>query len=713
MKKRFALLMFIAPILAAGQIQYPTTKKGETTEDYHGTKVADPYRWLEDDNSEETKAWVQAQNKVTFDYLATLPQRDKIKKRLEELWNYPRYSSPSKKNEYYYFYKNDGLQNQAVLYRQKGLDGKPEEFLNPNTLNKEGIAALGSTSFSKSGKYFAYSVAVAGSDWQEGYIMETATRKVLADKIRWIKFSGFSWKGDEGFYYSGYDQPDEKTKLSKQNQFHKVFYHKLGTDQSADELIYEDKEHPLRYHSAGLTEDKRFLILQISEGTSGAEIRYWDLQDPGQEKFKVLIPGFSTEPDVIDSNPEGELLVRTNDGAPNYQVVLINPKSPEKENWKPIIPEKEEALQGVGTAGGNMFASYLKDASTKVYQYNYSGELIREISLPGIGSAGGFGGEKEDKEFFYTFSSFSTPPSIYRYNIATGKSSLFRKTEVKLKTEDFVTEQVFFTSKDGTKVPMFLTYKKGMVKNGQNPVLIYGYGGFNIPVTPGFSTSNAFFIEQGGIYVSVTLRGGSEYGEKWHKAGMLENKQNVFDDFIGAAEHLVKEKYTNSQKIAIRGGSNGGLLVGAVMTQRPDLFKVALPAVGVLDMLRYHKFTVGWGWAVEYGNADSAKQFPYLYKYSPYHNLKQGVSYPATLVTTADHDDRVVPAHSFKFAARLQEYHTGANPVLIRVDVNAGHGAGKPTSKQIDEATDIWSFVMHNLGMPFKEPSAPVQKKGF
>jgi len=713
MKKHIALLMFIAPILAAGQLQYPTTKKGETVEDYHGTKVADPYRWLEDDNSEETKAWVQAQNKVTFDYLATLPQRDKIKKRLEQLWNYPRYSSPSKKNEYYYFYKNDGLQNQSVLYRQKGLDGKPEEFLNPNTLNKEGIAALGSTSFSKSGKYFAYSVAVAGSDWQEGYIMETATKKVLTDKIRWIKFSGFSWKGDEGFYYSGYDQPDEKTKLSKQNQFHKVFYHKLGTDQSADELIYEDKEHPLRYHGVGLTEDKRFLILQTSEGTSGAEIRYWDLQDPSQEKFKVLIPGFSTEPDVIDSNPDGELLVRTNDGAPNYQVVLIDPKNPGKENWKPIIPEKEEALQGVGTAGGNMFASYLKDASTKVYQYNYGGELIREISLPGIGSAGGFGGEKEDKEFFYTFSSFSTPPSIYRYNIATGKSTLFRKTEVKIKTEDFVTEQVFFTSKDGTKVPMFLTYKKGLVKNGQNPVLIYGYGGFNIPVTPGFSTSNAFFIEQGGIYVSVTLRGGSEYGEKWHKAGMLENKQNVFDDFIGAAEHLVKEKYTNSQKIAIRGGSNGGLLVGAVMTQRPDLFKVALPAVGVLDMLRYHKFTVGWGWAVEYGNADSARQFPYLYKYSPYHNLKQGVSYPATLVTTADHDDRVVPAHSFKFAARLQEYHTGTNPVLIRVDVNAGHGAGKPTSKQIDEATDIWSFVMYNLGMPFREPSAPVQKKAF
>lgn len=712
MKKHFAFLMFIAPLLAAGQLQYPTTKKGETVEDYHGTKVADPYRWLEDDNSEETKAWVQAQNKVTFDYLATLPQRDKIKKRLEELWNYPRYSSPSKKNEYYYFYKNDGLQNQAVLNRQKGLDGKPEEFLNPNTLNKEGIAALGSTSFSKSGKYFAYSVAVAGSDWQEGFIMETATKKILTDKIRWIKFSGFSWKGDDGFYYSGYDQPDEKTKLSKQNQNHKVFYHKLGTDQSQDELIYQDKEHPLRYHSAGLTEDKRFLILQVSEGTSGAEIWYWDLQDPTQDKFNLLIKGFTTEPDVID-NYSNRLLVRTNDGAPNYKVVLIDPKNPGKENWKTIIPEKEEALQGVGTAGGYMFASYLKDASTKVYQYTYNGDLVREIKLPGIGSAGGFGGEREDKEFFYTFSSFSTPPSIYRYNIATGESTLFRKTEVKLKTDDFVTEQVFFTSKDGTKVPMFLTYKKGLVKNGQNPVLLYGYGGFNIPVTPGFSTSNAFFIEQGGIYVSVTLRGGSEYGEKWHKAGMLENKQNVFDDFIGAAEHLIKEKYTNSQKIAIRGGSNGGLLVGAVMTQRPDLFKVALPAVGVLDMLRYHKFTVGWGWAVEYGNADSAKQFPYLYKYSPYHNLKQGVSYPATLVTTADHDDRVVPAHSFKFAARLQEYHSGANPVLIRVDVNAGHGAGKPTSKQIDEATDIWSFVMYNLGMPFREPSAPVQKKGF
>jgi prolyl oligopeptidase len=702
MKKIFFLfLLFSFSLLLQSQLVYPETKKGDVVDDYNGTKVADPYRWLEDDNSGETKDWVTAQNKVTFDYLATIPYREKIKKRLEELWNYPRYSSPFKKAQYYYFFKNDGLQNQSVMYRQKALTGKPEEFLNPNKLNKEGIAALGSTRFSKTGKYFAYSVAVAGSDWEEIFVMESLTKKKMADKIEWTKFGGADWNGDDGFYYSAYDKPDEKSKLSKQNQYHKVFYHKLGTNQSKDVLIYEDKEHPLRYHGAGLTEDGRFLLLNVSEGTSGGEIWYWDKKDPRQKKFELLIPGFSTEPNVVD-NHGSKLIVQTNDDAPNYRVVLIDPKHPKKANWKTIIPEKEEALQLVSTGGGYLFASYLKDASTKVYQYTYDGKLVREVKLPGIGTSGGLGGEKQHKEFFYSFSSFNTPPSIYRYNVATGQSILFRKTEVKIKTDDLVTEQVFFTSKDGTRVPMFLTYKKGLLRNGENPVLIYGYGGFNIPITPSFSTSNAFFMEQGGIYVSVTLRGGSEYGEKWHKAGMLENKQNVFDDFIGAAEYLIKEKYTNSQKIAIRGGSNGGLLVGAAMTQRPDLFKVALPAVGVMDMLRFHKFTVGWGWAVEYGNADSASQFPYLYKYSPYHNLKPGLSYPATLVTTADHDDRVVPAHSFKFASRLQECHAGANPVLIRIDVNAGHGAGKPTSKVIDEATDIWSFVMYNLGMPFR-----------
>jgi prolyl oligopeptidase len=713
MKKLYLSFLLFFSILLNAQVQYPFTPKREVYDAYFDSiKVADPYRWLEDDNSPETKGWVLAQNKVTFDYLATIPIREKVRKRLEELWNYPRYSSPFKKANNYYFFKNDGLQNQSVMYCQKGLAGKPEEFLNPNTLNKEGIAALGGTSFSKTGKYFAYTIAVAGSDWQEGYVMETATKKLLNDKIQWTKFGGASWNGDDGFYYSGYDQPDEKSKLSGQNQYNKVYYHKLGTEQAKDILVYEDKTKPLRYYGAGLTEDGRFLILQISEGTSGAELWYRDMKDPAQEKFKLLIPGFSTEPDVVDNNG-GKLLLRINDDAPNYKVVLVDPKHPEKENWKSIISEKEEALQAVSIGGGYLFASYLKDASTKVYQYTYDGKLVREIKLQGIGTAGGFGGEKTDKEFFYTFSSFSTPPSIYRYNIATGMSSLFRKTEVKIKTDDFVTEQIFFTSKDGTKVPMFLTYKKGMIRNGQNPVLIYGYGGFNIPITPGFSTSNSFFVEQGGIYVSVTLRGGSEYGEKWHQAGMLEKKQNVFDDFIGAAEYLIKEKYTNNQKIGIRGGSNGGLLVGAAMTQRPDLFKVALPAVGVMDMLRFHKFTVGWGWAVEYGNADSASQFPFLYKYSPYHNLKPGVSYPATLVTTADHDDRVVPAHSFKFASRLQEYNSGNNPVLIRIETNAGHGAGKPTSKQIDETADIWSFVMQNLGMPFKEPVNTAPKKAF
>lgn len=692
-------------LLAKAQLKYPHTAKVDTANDYHGTKVEDPYRWLENDNSNETKNWVKEENKVTESYLASIPFRNSVRKRLEDLWNYPRYSSPFKKGEYYYFFKNDGLQNQAIMYRQRGLDGAPEEFLNPNTLNKEGIAALGAYTFSKSGKYFAYSIAEAGSDWQEVFVMKTDTRELLTDKVKWVKFSSYSWNGDDGFYYSGYDQPDEKSKLSKQNQFHKVFYHKIGTPQSADKLVYEDKAHPLRYHGGGLTEDGRFLILSVSEGTSGGEIWYRDMKDPAQQKLKMLVPGFATEPDVVDNNG-ALLLVRTNDGAPNYKVVLIDPKNPDKSKWKTIIPEKPEALQGVSTGGGYLFAQYLKDAATKVIQYTYDGKLVREITLPGIGTASGFGGERPDKEFFYTYTSFSTPPAIYRYDVATGQSTLFRKTETKINTDNLETQQVFFTSKDGTYVPMFLTYRKGLKLDGSNPVLLYGYGGFNVPITPGFSVSNAFFIEQGGIYAVVNLRGGSEYGEKWHKAGMLEKKQNVFDDFIGAAEYLITSRYTNPQKIAIRGGSNGGLLVGAAMTQRPELFKVALPAVGVMDMLRFHRFTVGWGWTVEYGNADTASQFPFLYKYSPYHNLRPGVQYPATLITTADHDDRVVPAHSFKFAARLQEYHAGNNPVLIRIETNAGHGAGKPTSKLIDEAADVWSFVFQNLGMNYKEKIA-------
>lgn len=687
-------------IKAAAQINYPITKKGSVTDNYHGTVVADPYRWLEDDNSEETKAWVTEENKVTFDYLGKIPFREKVKARLSEMWNYPRIGSPSKEGEWYYFFKNDGLQNQSIMYRQKGLNGAPEIFVDPNKLSADGTAALGGTTFSKNSKYFAYQLAQSGSDWQEIYVMDVATKQILTDKIQFVKFSGISWKGDEGFYYSRYPQPDEKSKLSKQNQFHSVYYHKMGTAQSDDVLIFVDKEHPLRNAGAGLTEDNRFLLLSTTEGTSGNEIWVKDLK-AGQKEFSLLVPGFKTEPDVIE-NVGDKLLLKTNDGAPNYKIVLVDPKHPEPANWKLVIPEQKEVLQGVGTAGGYLFCSYLKDASTKVYQYTLAGKLVREITLPGIGTASGFGGKKEDKEFFYTFTSFTAPPTIYRYNIATGVSTIFRKTETKFKNEDYETKQVFFTSKDGTKVPMFLSYKKGLKLDGNNPVLLYGYGGFNIPSTPGFSISNAFWMEQGGIYAVVNLRGGSEYGEAWHKAGMLQNKQNVFDDFIGAAEYLIASNYTNKNKLAIRGGSNGGLLVGACMTQRPDLFKVALPAVGVMDMLRYHLFTIGWAWATEYGRSDNAEQFNYLIKYSPLHNFKDGTSYPATLVTTADHDDRVVPAHSFKFAARMQEAHKGANPVLIRIETKAGHGAGKPTSKQIDEAADIWSFVMYNMGMEMK-----------
>jgi len=702
MKQLLPLIAIFTTMEMQAQIQYPVTKKKTVTDDYFGTKVEDPYRWLEDDNAEATKKWVVEQNKVTSAYLSKIPFRDKIEARLEKLWNYPKSGAPFKKGEWYYYYKNSGLQNQSVLYRTKDLKAGPEVFLDPNTLSKEGIVALNGLSFSKSGKLLAYSLSKAGSDWTEIFLMDVESKKLLSDKIEWTKFGGAAWIGEEGFYYSAYDKPDEKSKLSKANEFQKVYYHKIGTAQSEDQLVYEDKEHPKRYFGCGLTEDERFLILSISEGTSGAEIWVRDLKDAAQTGFSLLVKGFDTQSNVVENDGD-KLLVKTNYQSPNFRVVAIDPKNPARENWKTIIPEQKEVLLGVGTGGGNLFTNYLKDASSRVYQYDYNGKQIREIKLPGIGSAGGFGAEKEDKEFYYSYSSFATPPAIYKYDIASGKSELYKTTEINMSTADIVTEQIFFTSKDGTKVPMFLTYKKGIKKDGSNPVLLYGYGGFNIPMTPGFSVSNAFFVEQGGIYVVVNLRGGNEYGEEWHKGGMLLNKQNVFDDFIGAAEYLIKNKYTNSNKIAVRGGSNGGLLVGAVMTQRPNLFKVAIPQVGVLDMLRYHKFTVGWGWAVEYGNADSAQYFPYLYKYSPYHNLKKGVSYPATIVTTGDHDDRVVPAHSFKYAARLQEYHKGPNPVLIRIETNAGHGAGKPTSKVIEEAADIWAFTMYNLGMTYKD----------
>jgi prolyl oligopeptidase len=678
------------------QIKYPATKKVNQVDDYFGKNVADPYRWLEDDNSEETKAWVKAQNAVTNDYLAKIPFRAAVKKRLEEMWNYTKYSSPFKEGAYYYFYKNDGLQNQSVLYRQIGLKGVPEIFIDPNTMSKDGTAAPGVPAFTKNAKYCAYLQAQSGSDWQEAYIMDVNTKQLLNEKLQWIKFSGISWKGDDGFYYSRYPQADEKGLLSKQNEFHKLYYHTIGTPQSDDKIIFEDKAHPLRTITGGLTEDNRFLVVNMSEGTSGAELWVKDLV--AGTDFSLLIKGFNDEADVVDNVGE-RLLVKTNIDAPNYKLVSIDPKNIAKNNWIEIVPTSTKLLENVGTASGKLFLTYLEDASSKVYQYNRQGTLEKEIKLPGIGTASGFGGRVTDKEIFYSYTSFSTANTIYQYNITTGKSDLFRKPELKINPQDYITLQKFFKSKDGASVPMFITYKKGLKLDGNNPTLLYGYGGFNIPLTPAFSISNAFFLEQGGIYVQVTLRGGNEYGENWHKAGMLQNKQNVFNDVFGAVQYLFENKYTNASKLAIRGGSNGGLLVGACITQHPELFKVAIPQVGVLDMLRYHLFTIGWAWAVEYGRSDKKEDFENLFKYSPLHNLKKGTTYPATLITTADHDDRVVPAHSFKFAATLQEMNNGTNPTLIRIESKAGHGAGKPTSKVIEEAADIWSFVMVNLGM--------------
>ena len=713
MKRMLATLLWLIPVALFAQLKYPDTKKENVVDDYNGAKVEDPYRWLEDDNSEQTKAWVKEENKVTLDYLSRIPYRDKVKKRIEEMWNYPKYGAPFQKGDHYYFQKNDGLQNQSVWFAQKGLSGKPEVFIDPNKLSEDGTVSLGGINFSLNGRYAAYTIQKSGSDWQEGYIMDVATKKLIGDRLTWLKFTGFSWKGDEGFYYSRFPEPKDEDQLKGKNTNQQVYYHKVGTAQLEDKLIYEDKDHPLRSAGVGLTEDERFVILGTSEGTSGGEVWVWDMKDPSQTKFSLLIPGFTTDPNVID-NAGDKLLVQTNDGAPNFKVVLIDPKNPGKENWKVIIPEQKEALQNVGTGGGYLFASYLKDASTKVYQYTYDGKLVREIKLPGIGSAGGFGTERKYDHFFYTYTSFNYPPTIFKYDIKTGQSTLFRKTEVKFKPEDYDVKQVFVTSKDGTKIPMFLTYKNGVVLNGNNPTLMYGYGGFNIPITPSFSPSIVFFLEQGGVYASVCMRGGSEYGEDWHKAGMLDKKQNVFDDFISAGEWLVNNKYTNSGKLAIQGGSNGGLLIGACMTQRPDLFKVAVPQVGVMDMLRYHKFTIGYAWSVEYGSSDNPDQFKYLYKYSPLHNLKPGVKYPATFITTADHDDRVVPAHSFKFAATLQADNASDNPTLIRVETKAGHGGGMPTSKRIELATDIWSFVMYNLGMNFRETTQGVgEKKAF
>jgi prolyl oligopeptidase len=685
--------------MKAQSLNYPETKKGTQSDNYFGTKIDDPYRWLENDTAMETGEWVKTENAVTQQYLSNIPFRQKIHDRLTELWNYERVSAPDKEGDWYSFYKNDGLQNQSVLFVKKGLNGKAEVLLDPNKLSKDGTVAIQATAFSKHQKYFAYAVSASGSDWQEIYIMDFATRTLLKEKLDYVKFTGISWAGEEGFYYSGYDRPkDEKTKYSAKTEYQKVFFHKIGTAQSADKLIYEDKEHPLRYVGGGLTEDERFLVLSISEGTDGSEIKVKDLKDKNAKDFTTLVPGFKTNANVVD-NVGGMLLLQTNFEAPNDKVVLVDPKHPEATAWKTIIPEQEQKLESVGTGGGKLFANYLKNACSEVNQYSYDGKLEHSVELPGFGTASGFGSKKEDHTLFYTYTSFIYPPTVFKYDIATGKSVLYDKPTLKFNTDEFETEQVFYHSKDGTKVPMFITHKKGIKYDGTNPTMLYAYGGFNINITPSFSVSNLTFVENGGVYCVANIRGGGELGENWHKGGMLANKQNVFDDFIAAAEFLIKEKVTDSRHLSIRGGSNGGLLIGACLTQRPDLFGVAIPQVGVLDMLRYHKFTVGWGWAVEYGSSDHEDQFQYLIKYSPLHNIQKGTCYPATLITTADHDDRVVPAHSFKFAATLQAAQGCDKPTLIRIDSKAGHGAGKPTSKKIDEEADIWSFVFYNMGV--------------
>lgn len=702
MKKMTLMFVVLSMVLAfaacqkgAAKLSYPATKKVDQVDDYFGTKVADPYRWLEDDNAEEVKQWVQAENAVTFGYLDTIPFRPKIKARLTEIFNYPRYSSPFRAGESYFFTKNDGLQNQSVYYIQKGLDGTPEVFLDPNKLSPDGTVRIGIVGVSTDDRYAALSRGEAGSDWSELQVMEIATKQELPDRVQWVKFSGAAWKGD-GFYYSGYDKPAAGEELKGKNEYQKVFYHKLGDPQEKDVLVWEDKEHPLRYVGAWTTEDEKYLFLSISEGTSGSELYIKDLSRK-DAKFDLLVKGFtydSAPVEVVD----GKVLVYTNEDALNFRVVLVDPKNPAKENWQTVIPEKPEVLSGAGTAGGYLFTNYLKDANSKIFQHKLDGTVIREIELPALGSAGGFGGKRDEKTLFYTFTSFTYPPTIYKFDPATGASEVFRKSEVKFDPAGYETKQVFFASKDGTKVPMFIVHKKGLKLDGQNPTFLTAYGGFNISVTPAFSAANIILLENGGVFAEPNLRGGGEYGEAWHKAGMLEKKQNVFDDFIAAAEYLVREKYTSKDRLAVAGGSNGGLLIGAVMTQRPELFGVAFPAVGVMDMLRYHKFTVGWGWAVEYGSSDNEKDFGYLRAYSPLHNFKDGACYPATMVTTADHDDRVVPAHSFKFAATLQEKQACAKPVIIRIETRSGHGSSNLT-KAIEDLTDQWSFLFFNMGV--------------
>ncbi len=695
-------ILFIVTIMSCSKSpqpeivsNYPTSAKVDTVDNYFGEAVPDPYRWMENDTTDQVADWVKSQNDVTFGFLEKIPYRDQLKKRLEALNNYEKIGSPFKKGDYIYFYKNEGLQNHYVLYRKKGEQGTVEVFLDPNTFSTDGTTRLAGVSFSKDGSRVAFQISRGGADWTDAIVMNAIDKTILEDTIRDIKFSGISWKGNNGFYFGTYEKP-KGSQLTAKTQSHKLYYHQVATPRSDDKLIFGDDKDPRRYVGAGLTEDERFLIISAATSTTGNELYIQDLTDP-KGKLVTVVNNFLNENNVI-GNEGSRLLIQTNLNAPNNRVVEVDFTNPTSENWKEVIPETENVLSAA-TGGGYLFADYTVDVKTLVKQFDLKGKLIREIELPGIGSASGFNAEVEDKELYYSFTSFTYPTAIFKYDIASGKSELYYQSKVDFNPEDYETKQVFYSSKDGTKVPMFIVHKKGIELNGKNPTWLYAYGGFSVSLTPGFSPSRIAWLENGGVYAQPNLRGGGEYGEKWHLAGTKMNKQNVFDDFIAAAEFLIAEKYTSSSYLAISGGSNGGLLVGATMTQRPELMKVALPAVGVMDMLRYHKFTAGAGWAYDYGTADDSKEmFEYLRKYSPVHALKENTAYPATMVTTADHDDRVVPAHSFKFAATLQEKNAGSNPVLIRIDTKSGHGASN-LSKAIESTADQYAFTWYNMGI--------------
>jgi prolyl oligopeptidase len=696
----FSVLVLTVALAAELPLTYPHTRKTDQLDDYHGVKVADPYRWLEDDKSTETMAWVAEQNQVTFSYLNQIPYRAKLRERLKQLLNYPKYSAPARRGERFFFTKNDGLQNQSVWYVQTGLTGTPELLLDPNKFSTDGTTRLNAAAISRDGKYFAYGVSTGGSDWLEAHVMEVSTRKVLPDQLKWLKVTGLSWAKD-GLFYSRYPAPEAGHEMSGKNEFHKVYFHRLGTAQSEDQLVYEDPAHPQRFNIVQTTEDQRFAILDVSDrgtGKKGNAVFFRDVSKPGSS-FLPIVAEIGEDSYGVIENVGDQFLIQTDHGAPNGRVMLYDP---EKRTWKDILPEKPEPLHSASTAGGKLFALYSKDVATHAYVYSLDGKLENEIALPGLGTAGGFSGLHDDSQVFYSFTSLNYPPAIFRYDIASRQSTAFRVPEIPgFHPDNYESKEVFVTSKDGTRVPMFLVHKKGLKLDGSNPAVLTGYGGFNITETPSFSAVRLALLEQGVVFASANMRGGGEYGEKWHAAGMKLHKQNVFDDFIAAAEWLIRNKYTSPEHFAINGTSNGGLLIGAVINQRPELFRVAVPQAGVMDMLRFQKFTIGWNWISDYGSSDNATEFAALRAYSPIHNVRAGGKYPAVFITTADHDDRVVPAHSFKYAAEMQENASPQRPVLIRVETNSGHGPSS-TGKQIEITADVYAFILYNLGVPVK-----------